>query len=479
MDTDSINGIYYYIIYVIEWLSHWMTYLKIRLAGTPLEIQIAIGIIIGAVIIIALMLLLTVWQAINRRKERKTLKKLDDRYGAVIEMLLNDDAQELPRGKRSETESKALQGLKEVAALFNVKVPTREEAEDLIMEKRKSGSKRPTDIETDKKVVEEIKNNAQVFVQKKREKRQLCLLIYNRLIHDTGKLCSINNLHFILELFDLPKFMETEVDHGNMKRKVRTMTMMNIFRLGINPWLTNTLLHSRNPQVRRQAMYASIMSGLESNMDYFESDFFDKNSCMRDEIEMGYALGRRKEAGIQLPNLARLAHIHQHAETQCIFIRMMQRFHQNDHCKQLEDLFQKSRNKGLTKEIARSWGFLGYKAGEPLLMEALPTQSDDTKIVLMQALTRMNTGQALEILVEGFTKSTNPELRFEALRCLYNYGSQGKEKFGSLERKEKDKNYFEFFENDFSKKFIPLEEEPVYKMPIDEKTSVYHWTVKN
>ena len=316
------------------------------------------------------------------------------------------------------------------------------------------------------------------LLKTKRNKRLFCRMVYDYLINDKGELCNINNLHNLLELFDMKHFMEVEMDHGDMKRKVDTMNMMNIFRLNINPWLINTILQSKSPQVCRQAMYSSAMSGVESNLDYFESEFFDMNSCTKDEIELGYALERRKEAGLDLPNLARLAHFHKNPKTQCIFIRLMNRFRQYNYCHQLEDLFVNSRDKSLTSEIATTWGFLDYKAGERLLIEALPTQSDKTKIALMQALARLRSGLAIDVLTEGFTNTVNPELRLEALRCLYNYGDEGRRRFNQLEdrKTDKDKAYFEFFHKDITQKQVRLEENLNYT---PSQSTVYHWTKKN
>jgi len=430
METDSINGLLYLLNYVMARLTHWMAYLKGVYASYPSEIQIAIGIIIGSIVLMAILLVAMLRRSYREWQERKAMNKITEGLEEVVKTIVWKD-----------------------------------KAPDMSMED----------------IAELVKNqtpDAQGLLKTKRDKRLFCRMVYDYLITDKGELCNINNLHNLLELFDMKRFMEVEMDHGDMKRKVDTMNMMNIFRLNINPWLINTILQSKSPLVCRQAMYSSAMSGVESNLDYFESEFFDKNSCTKDEIELGYALERRKEAGLDLPNLARLAHFHKNPKTQCIFIRLMNRFRQNNYCHQLEDLFMNSRDKSLTSEIATTWGFLDYKDGERLLIEALPTQSDKTKIALMQALARLKTGSALDVLAEGFTNTVNPELRLVALRCLYNYGDEGHMMFEQLEEKssEGDKAYFEFFHKEITQKYLKLEDALVYT---PSQSTVYHWSEKN
>lgn len=430
METDSISSLSYWLNYVFAWISTWMTYLKGIYGSYPQEIQIAISIIIGSVVVIVILVLVMLRRSYKEQQDRRALKKIKKSLEEVVKGIVWED---------------------------NARDLTKEETEELVMNHT---------------------SDAQSLLKTKRDKRLFCRMVYDYLITDKGELCNINNLHKLLEQFDLKHFMEVEMDHGDMKRKVDTMNMMNIFRLDINPWLINTILQSKSPQVCRQAMYSSAMSGVESNIDYFESEFFDKNSCTKDEIELGYALERRKEAGLDLPNLARLAHFHKNPKTQCIFIRLMNRFGQNNYCHQLEDLFMNSRDKSLTSEIANTWGFLNYKDGEHLLIEALPTQSDKTKIALMQALARLKTGQALNVLAEGFTNTVNPELRLEALRCLYNYGEEGRKRFIQLENRQtvKDKAYFEFFHKEITQKYVRLEDNLNY-MP--SQSTVYHWSEKN
>ena len=430
METDSISRLSYWLHSVIAWITHWITSLRGIYASYSTEIQIAICIIIGSIVLIVILVLAMLRRTYKEWQEKKSMNKIKDYLEDVVKAIVwEDDAPDL--------------------TMDEITIMVKEHAPDV-----------------------------QNLLKTKRDKRLFCRLVYDYLITDKGELCNVNNLHKLLELFDMRRFLELEMDHGKMKRKVYSMNMMNIFRLNINPWLINTILQSKSPQVCRQAMYSSAMSGVESNLDYFESEFFDKNSCMKDEIELGYALQRRKKAGLDLPNLARLAHFHKNAKTQCIFVRLMNRFKQTDYCYQLEDLFVNSRNKTLTAEIATTWGFLDYKAGEPLMIEALPTQSDQTKISLMQALARLRTGHAIDVLAGGFTNTVNPELRLEALRCLYNYGVEGRKLFDQMEenRKDKDKTYFEFFHKEITQKYITLESNLDYT---PKQSTVYHWFEKN
>ena len=205
-------------------------------------------------------------------------------------------------------------------------------------------------------------------------------------------------------------------------------------------------------------------------MDYFETDFFDKYSCIKDEIELAYSLQRRRRAGLKLPNLARWANLQKNEQSQCMFVRLMRRFDELEYCDQLTELYKtQMRKKKLIEEISRTWGYLHYTDGEELLKDALLTQPDDTKVAIMHALTRFATGNAIDSLLEGYHNTTNPHVRFEALRCMYNYGEMGRAKFYELEANahERDRKFFEFFKNPITLDRIRLDKEQAYHPSVE------------
>ena len=275
-------------------------------------------------------------------------------------------------------------------------------------------------------------------IRSKRDKRLFCQLVYERLLADTGELCSLNNIRRMLEVLGLYRFLEQELDHGNWRTKVRSLNMMSVFRLKVDAWLTNALLLSKSQTVRRLAVHASIMSGGDAKLDYFESDRFDRLCCIKDEIELGYSLQRRRSAGQKLPDLARLALLHDEVDAQCIFVKLMRYFGQSEHCSQLVDLFRDSKDHRLAMEIASTWGYLKYTDGEELLQEALLTRSDDVQVSFMQALTRMDTGRSVDALAGVFATAASSVTSYEALRCLYNYGQAGRCKFDELKAAARD-----------------------------------------
>jgi hypothetical protein len=87
----------------------------------------------------------------------------------------------------------------------------------------------------------------------------------------------------------------------------------------------------------------------------------------------------------------------------------------------------------------------------------------------MHALTRFATGKSLSALLEGYYNTTNPHVRFEALRCIYNYGEEGRAKFYELEKDalETDLKFFEFFHNSITLEKISLDEEQAYHPSVE------------
>ena len=222
-------------------------------------------------------------------------------------------------------------------------------------------------------------------------------------------------------------------------------------------------------RVQRLAMYSNVMSSSDSALDYFETDFFDNNCCIKDEIELGFSLQRRRKMGLKLPNLARWAQIQKNEKTQCMFVRLMRRFDEVEYCGELKILYKESKKKKLKEEISRTWGYLHYVESEDLLIDALLTEPDDTKVAIMHALTRLDTGRSLDALLDGFKNTTNPHVRFEALRCIYNYGDAGRALFYELERNcsEADQKYFTFFNNPITLEKIRLDKEQAYHPSVE------------
>ena len=308
------------------------------------------------------------------------------------------------------------------------------------------------------------------------EKRLFCTMVYTKLIEDTSDESRRANLHLLLDIFGIPAFLENEVSLGAMRIKVQSMTMIRAFKLYISPWVINKLLSSRKTRVRRLAMYSSVMSSSDSDLDYFETDFFDENCCIYDEIELGYVLHRRRAAGLKLPNLAHWAHLQKNDNTKCLFVRLMRRFDQREYCSQLEDLFRESKHKKLIEEVSRTWGYLHYTEAEPLLVETMLTQPDDTKVAIMHAVTRMATGRSLHLLLDGYENTTNPHVRFEALRCMYSYGDEGRALLTKLEAEapEADQYFFSFFHNPITLERIPLDKEQAYHPSVETVYNMPH-----
>jgi hypothetical protein len=103
------------------------------------------------------------------------------------------------------------------------------------------------------------------------------------------------------------------------------------------------------------------------------------------------------------------------------------------------------------------------------MIDSLLTQPDDTKVAIMHALTRFGTGRGLDAMLDGFRHSNNPHVRYEALRCLYNYGDAGRAAFDKLELEatEEDSKYFSFFHNPITLAKVRLDREQAYHPSVE------------
>lgn len=420
---NSISWIVYYVNLWLAYITYWLSLIYNKYCEYPIEVRIAIIFIMFSLCGIAVLTLLTLGRISYRSQKKKTMRRLEKRFGKAVEYLLSDDCK--PNMSRLE-----------VIELLGVE--------------------------------KELDNKKNVFRDNK-EKMLFCRMVYFKCISPNAVNRRYDNLHQLINLFSLREFLEKTTSIGNYKKKRDALSMLRTFKMYVSPWVINQLHVSKNKYVQRLAKYASIMSSSDTDLDYFETSFFDDNCCIYDEIELGYLLQRRRKNGVRLPNLANWALHQKNPNTQCVFVRLMRRFNQGEYCPQLKDLFQQTCHKKLIEEISRTWGYLNYKESEKMLVDSLIMQPDDTKVAIMHAITRMITGNSLNVLVDEYKEATNPHVRFEALRCLYNYGKEGLAKFHEFEANhaQEEDIFFSFFENPITLANIRLDKEQAYHPSVE------------
>lgn len=404
----SINVVQYYFNLIWTWISDHVTYIYNNFMDYSPVIKIAAISLTFSLGLIIFTLLQIFFNSFKNRRWRKVYKSIVERYGEGVKYILSAEAS--PKMTRQD--------------IINV-------------------------LELDNP----DKNNNKLLKNFK-EKLSFCRLVYRCRISDDAAMGRKNNLHVMMNIFGLQSFLENIVNKGSMKLKAEVLIMLRAFKMPVNQWIANQLRTSKRYRLRRLSMYASIMSSSNTDLEYFESDFFDENCCIYDEIQLGYVLQRRKSMKRQIPNLAQLALVQKNPTTQAVFVRLMHQFDQKEYCADLEELFSRSGDKELMHEICRTWGYLHYTDGEELLQDVLMTQHDETKVAILHALTRMNTGKSLNTILDVYHNSGDQHVRFEALRCLYAYGEIGKRRFYELESRanEADQKLFEFFKNPITMK---------------------------
>lgn len=413
----NINLIEYYLEVITTWVTQYVTFLYDKFMEFSFIIKVAALSVTSSILLIAFVSLRIFIKGWKDYKWNKLVRQLDRRYGDGIKNILSPECN--PRMTRQE----------------------------IIDELDLDDSSKSQDI-----------------LKKYNEKLAMSRLIYRYRISDKASPGRRRNLHILLDLFDLQSFLEDVVNKGKMNLKAEALHMLRAFKLPINQWISNQLRNSKRIRVKRLAMYASIMTSANTDLEYFETEFFDRNCCVYDEIQLGYVLQRRLAMGRKMPNLAQLA-LHQRVpSTQAVFVRLMHQFQQTENCADLEELFLHSHDKKLREEICRTWGYLHYTESEELMQELIPTQPDEIKITIMHALTRLHTGKSLDVLVDGYKNNGDQLVKYEALRCLYSYGAAGREKFYELEKvaPQADRRLFEFFNNKITSEETLLSEEDLY-----------------
>ena len=418
---DTIAYLRYYLYYVASYIRFVVSFVASKLEKYPTEVKVAAVIAVLCVFAMFVLFVRMLIMSGYRKSLRLLREHTEEKYGDAMRFLLSSEA--------PDQMSKV-----EICELFGIDPTVDDEP-----------------------------------LKKSKEKKVFAEVFYNLFINEKAENARMSNIHSMLEVFGISEHLEKEVSLGTKRRKVDALNMIRAYGLSISPWIINKLLNSKNLRLQRLAMYTVIVSSSDSTMDYFETEFFDNNSCIKDEIELAYSLNRRRKAGLKLPNLARWAHMHKREFTQCLFVRLMRRFNQVEYCDQLRDLFVPGNKKKLIEEISRTWGYLHYVDGEQLLIDSLLTQPDDTKVAILHALTRFGTGRGMDAMMDGFRHSLNPHVRYEALRCLYNYGDEGRRAFEKLELEssEADAHYFSFFHNPITLAKVRLDREQAYHPSVE------------
>lgn len=421
---DTVSTLSYYYNLITTYVTYFWTYYRGIFHDYPYEVKTAIWVILWSLSLILIIAIRLEYIGHRRSVREELRKKMEGRFTRVLDYVF------------SEGEHTPL---------------SREDIKNLI------------DIDAEKVAKDG-------YLRTDQQRRMLCRMTYERLMRDeVAGPCRTKNLQLLLNVLGLQSFLEREINKGSTWRKMTSMTQARAFKLYMNPWLLNRLMTSKKVRLRRVAMYMSVMSSSDSELAYFETDFFDQNSCIYDEIELGYILNRRRNAGMKLPNLAHWAELQKKDYTKCMFVRLMRRFEQREYSELLERMFRETKHKKLIEEIARTWGYLGYTEAEQMLVDALLTQPDDTKVAILHAITRMDTGRNLRVLMDVYKYNRNPHVRLEALRCVWNYGEDGRAMLVTLEERAlpEDKRLFAFFHNDLTLARMPLNKEQAYHPSVE------------
>lgn len=415
---DTISHLSYWYNLIETYLVIGFTWLIDNFREFAWVVRVAAISLTISVLLIAISSLRIFHNARQRRKWRKTEKKLNERFGEGIAYVLSPEASS---------------------------TMTREQIMELLH----------LDPDT---------HDPKTIFKDYRENLSMARIIYRSRISDEAKVAGSRNLHILLGLFNTKEFLEEVIVKDKLHMKVEALHMLRSFKTPTNQWIANQLFNSKRKRVQRLAMYASIMSSSNTDLEYFESDFFDDNFCLYDEIQLGFVLQRRQSMKRKIPNLAHWAHLQKNPETQCVFVRLMRQFNQAEYCNELEEFFAHDSDSELIEEIARTWGYLRYTEGEELMRDMLLTQPDSGKVAIMHALARINSGESLQTFVDSYKNSGTLFVRYEALRCIYLYGDIGRAQFEELraEATPGDLKLFEFFDNELTKEEIPLEKTAKY-----------------
>lgn len=282
------------------------------------------------------------------------------------------------------------------------------------------------------------------------ERIEFSRIMYDLKLHVNSSERRNENILIVCDIFGLANFLEKQVNSGSDAEKIECLRIIWALRIPVNVWLSNTLKNTTSNYLHRMLAYASMSTSTNSSLEYFDSEFFGKECCQYDEIQLGYLFQKRRKLHLDIPDLVHWINIHTSTQARCIFIRLMRKFDLKDSCSALDEIFLNTNDNHLIKEIIRTWGFLKYERGVELMLNVFLLQPDDSKIAIMRAIQRIEVyKEPNSLFLDTYNSNSSFAVRREALRCLYNCGDTGKRMVAELEAEaeDKDKNLFSFFHN--------------------------------
>ncbi|MBQ0073084.1 MAG: HEAT repeat domain-containing protein [Prevotella sp.] len=216
----------------------------------------------------------------------------------------------------------------------------------------------------------------------------------------------------------------------------KTLQMMLMLQLRVNEGrLANYVNHS-NPQIRMMARLNYIVCSSNEPYRYLVEDLNEEQSLYRPMI-LNYVFGWMKYQDKHMPNFLILSEQVTNEESAAYLVHEVAYWGKEDEKENVKNYFLADRMK-IRSAAIEVVATLQDRSAEDLLVQSYYHQPEDIRIEVLKALMAIGSGRQTEFFKKAYEISSSRETRETALRCLYNYGNDGRRLFEIMRHEAND-----------------------------------------
>lgn len=207
----------------------------------------------------------------------------------------------------------------------------------------------------------------------------------------------------------------------------KTLQMMLMLQLRINEGrLANYVNHS-NHEIRMMARLNYIVCSTNEPYRYLLEDLNEEQSLYRPMI-LNYVFGWMKYQDRHMPNFLILSEQVQNEESAAYLIHEVAYWGKENEKEDVKNYFlaQRMKVRSAAIEVVAT---LQDRRAEDLLVQSYYQQPEEIRIEVLKALLAIGSGKQTEFFKQAYESSSSRLTRETALRCLYNYGNDGRRLF--------------------------------------------------
>ena len=259
---------------------------------------------------------------------------------------------------------------------------------------------------------------------------------------------NMENLHTVIDVFELDEFFYRALRDGNLEQKMRITRTLRYFDVHIkNDEALAQMINSRYSFVRKNAIFTRAWNDPNDALTYFNSKDFDETFCRFDIMIFHDIMQRSITNEEDMSDLISKLQTQKTDSLRSLYIREIRFLKLTQCCDALTPLFEESVDPETSYQIVKTWGELSYKESEPTMMKGFPFQSNRVKVAILNAIANFLTGDASGFLVRAYKSAYDYDIKVESIRSLFAYHQHHmlNVDFKSISREE-DRDLFNYFE---------------------------------